>query len=59
LTARSLTVGVVKLKVYGRASVRPLTAVAVAATVTSYRVAVGSSCLGSGVKTSSVGPAQR
>ncbi len=49
----------VKLKVYGFASVRPLTAAAVASTVTSYRVAYGSGVFASGVKMRIVVPDQR
>ena len=55
----SFTVGVVKLNVYGSPSVRPLTAAAVASTVTSYRVAYGSGVFASGVKIRIVVPDQR
>src|SRR5205823_9753573 len=55
----SRTVGVVKVNEYGRASFRPLTAVALAAIVTSYRVACGSGVFGFGVNTRIVGPAHR
>ena len=56
---RSLTVGVVKLNWWGRPSRRPLTAVAVAAIVTSYLVAYGSGRLASGVKMRMVVPDHR
>src|SRR5262245_45831867 len=53
------TVGVVNRNDCGRASVRPLTAVAVASTVTSYDVAYGSGRRESGVKIRIVVPDHR
>ena len=55
----SLTVGVVNEKVYGSASLRPLTAVADVSTVTSYSVANGNGGFGFGVKIRRVVPDHR
>ena len=56
---KSFTVGVVKLNWYGSASRRPLTAIAVVSTVTSYLVANGNGGFTSGVKINVVVPDQR
>src|SRR5512140_713496 len=55
----SLTVGVTNVKVYGRASFRPLSAGAPASIVTSNLVAYGSPGFEFGVKTRIVVPDQR